>query len=73
VAIKGFGEQARGRRFTDAASAAEEIGVMQPLVLDCVAERARDGLLPRHFLKRLRTPFARDDLIRHIKKVTGDR
>jgi hypothetical protein len=39
---------------------------MQPFVLDGVAERARDGLLPRHFLKCLRTPLACDDLIGHL-------
>jgi hypothetical protein len=39
-------------------------------VLDGIAERARDGFLPRHFLEPLRTPLARDDLIRHKKVLS---
>ena len=67
MTVESFSEQARGRRLANAACATEEISVMQPLVLDGVAQGARDGFLPRHFLEGLRTPFASDDLIRHLK------
>ena len=65
VAIQGFGEQPRGRCFADAARAGKEISVMQPVVLDRVAQRARDRFLPGDFVKCLRAPFAGDYLIGH--------
>ena len=39
--------------------------MMQPLVFNGVAQRARDRLLAGDFFKSLWAPFARDDLIRH--------
>ena len=68
VAIERFGEQTRGRSFPDAARAGKQIGVMQPLVLDGIAQRARDGLLSRDFFKSLRAPFACDYLIRSYEE-----
>ena len=38
---------------------------MKPLVLDGIAQGARDGLLAGYFVKGLRAPLARDHLIRH--------
>jgi hypothetical protein len=43
---------------------------MKPVMLKRVAQGARDRFLSGHVLKRLRTPFARDNLVRH-KKVLG--
>jgi hypothetical protein len=39
--------------------------MMQPLMLDRIAERARNGFLARHFFKGLRAPFASDYLVGH--------
>jgi hypothetical protein len=39
---------------------------MQPLVLDGVAERARDWFLACDFIECLWTPFARDYLVGHL-------
>ena len=65
VTVDGLGKQARGRRLPDAARARKEVGVMQALVLDGVAERPRDVLLPRDLLEGLRAPLACDDLVGH--------
>ena len=67
MTVEGFGEQASGRRLADAARTAKQIGVMQPLMLDGVPERARNRLLTRHFIEGLGSPFACDNLIRHKK------
>ena len=39
--------------------------MVQTLVLDSIAERARDRFLARYFFKALRAPFAGDYLIGH--------
>ena len=44
---------------------------MQPLMLDSVAERARDGFLPGDFSEGLRAPFACDYLVGHKEKDDG--
>ena len=67
VAIERLSEQARGSCFADAARAREKIGVMKPLMLDGVAQRARNWLLPGDFIKSLWAPFACDYLVGHRK------
>ena len=42
--------------------------MMQSLMLDCVAKGPRDRLLACYFVKRLRTPLARDYLIGHVER-----
>jgi hypothetical protein len=46
---------------------------MEPLMLDGVAQRARNGFLSRDFIEGLRAPFACDYLIGHKKKDEGRR
>jgi hypothetical protein len=65
LAIQRFGQQTRGGCFANATRAREEIGVMEPLMFDGIAQRARDGFLPGNFIKSLRAPFACDYLICH--------
>ncbi len=65
VAVERLGQKTRGRGFPDTAGTGKQIGVVQPLVLDCITQRASDGFLARHFFKALRAPFAGDYLIRH--------
>ena len=38
---------------------------MKPLMLDRIAQSARDGFLPGDFVKSLRAPFACDYLVGH--------
>jgi hypothetical protein len=65
VAIESFCEQTRGGGFADSASTGKQVSVVQPIMFDCVAQRASDGLLTRHFVKALWAPFASYYLIGH--------
>jgi hypothetical protein len=65
MAIQRLREQTRGSSFADAARAGKKIRVMKPLVLDGVAQCARDWLLSRDFIESLRAPFACDYLVGH--------
>jgi hypothetical protein len=67
MTIKRFGKQARSGGLPDTARAGKKISVMKPLMLDCVAQSARDGLLPGDFVKSLRAPFACDYLMGHLE------
>src|SRR5678816_1149843 len=51
--------------FADATGAGKQVRVMQSLMHDGVAQRARDRFLPGHFVESLRAPLARDYLIGH--------
>src|SRR6185369_5074985 len=55
------------RSFADAARAREQVSVMQPLMLDGIAERARNWFLSGDFVEGLRAPLARDYLIGHLR------
>ena len=65
MAVERFGQKPCSRGFPDTAGTGKQIGVVQPLVLDCITERASDGVLARYFFKALRAPFACDYLIGH--------
>jgi hypothetical protein len=43
---------------------------MKPLMLDRIAERARDGFLTCDFVEGLGAPFPRDNLIGHVVSFT---
>ena len=68
-----FGERDRevdrDRCLADAARTRENISVVQSLVLDRIAQRARDRFLAGNFFKGLRAPFPGDNLIGHKKAV----
>ena len=49
LAVEGLGENARYRGFTHAASAGEQIRVMQTLLSQRIAQRLHDMFLPHHF------------------------
>jgi hypothetical protein len=68
VAIQRLRQQAGAGSFANAARAGEEIRVMQPLMLDRVAECTCDRLLACYFVKRLWAPFTRDYLIGHVER-----
>jgi hypothetical protein len=63
MAIQSFRQKPRRRRFADAARAAKQIGVMQTVVYERVAQCARDCFLTGNFLESLRSPFSCDDLV----------
>ncbi len=65
MAVERFGQKPCSRGFSDTAGTGKQISVMQPLVLNRIAQGASDGLLARHFIKALRAPFAGDNLIGH--------
>ena len=58
-------DQTCGGGLADAARAGEKISVMQPSMLDRVAQCAGQNFLPRHIFEFLRAPLAGDYLIRH--------
>src|SRR5205085_684618 len=60
--VQGFGEDARRRRFADAARAGEQISMMQPPADERIAQRPRDGFLPDDFGETLRAELSGDDL-----------
>src|SRR4026209_1128801 len=45
--------------------------MMQPLMLDGIAEGARNGLLAGYFVEGLRAPLARDHVIGHLEMDGG--
>ncbi len=71
VTVKGFGDQPRGRGLADAAGAGKKISVMQPAVLNRIAQRLGQDFLPGYVFEFLWAPLARDYLISH-KKVRSD-
>src|SRR4029434_10096316 len=58
-------QQTRGSWFTDPTCAGKKVRVMESLVLDGVAQSARDWLLPGDFVESLRAPLACDYLVAH--------
>src|SRR6266511_719539 len=65
VAVQRFGQQARSSCLANAARTRKQIRVMKPLILDGIAQRARDWLLSGDFSKSLRAPFACNYLVGH--------
>src|SRR5690606_6433706 len=64
--VDGFGQYARAAGFTYSTRAAEQKGLCQLVVLDCVLERARDVLLPHDGVKGSRAILSgRNDKIIH--------
>jgi hypothetical protein len=57
-AIQGFGNNARQRGLAHAARAGEQVGVMQTLLLQGVAQRTDDMLLSDQFGEKFGTPLA---------------
>src|SRR5207302_4788104 len=70
-AVQRLREDARGRRFADAANAGEEIRVMDALSLDRVLQRADDRLLSDDVAEGLRPVFARERLVGHVAWSLG--
>jgi hypothetical protein len=65
-------QQARSRRLTDSAGARENVGMVQSLMLDSVAQRTGNWFLARDFLESLRAPFASDYLIGHKQRMKDE-
>ena len=71
MTVEGLGKQARAGSFAYAAGAGKEVRMMEPAMLDGVAQRACDWFLTRYFVKRLRAPLASDYLIGHLDLETS--
>jgi len=74
-AVKALGQNARQCGLAHAAGAREQIGMVQALVLQRVAQRAHHVLLPHQRRETARAPLAREHLIGHaldfIRGVEG--
>ena len=64
-AVQALGENARQRRLADAAGAGEQVGVVQAVLLQRVAQRPHYVLLPDQAAEIARPPFAGKNLIAH--------
>ena len=65
AAVQCLGKDAGRCGLTNAACARKQIGMVEPVVLDRIAERTSDVLLAGNFLEVSRPPFSGDNLIRH--------
>lgn len=65
MTVERFREQARAGSFSYPARARKKVRVMEPAMLDGVAQRACDWFLTRYFVKRLRAPLTSNYLIGH--------
>ena len=72
MAVEGLREKAGRGRLPNTSSTGEDVGVMQALVLDRVAERTRNVVLARDLFKSLGPPFSSDYLIRHLSSEKRD-
>jgi hypothetical protein len=65
LAIEALGQDPRQRRLTDAARSGEQVGVVQPLLLQRVLQGLHDMLLPHQRPEIARAPLAGEDLVAH--------
>ena len=73
MTIQRLREQSRGCSLANAAGAREDIGMMQTLMLDRIAQRASDWFLTGDLCKSLRPPFSCDYFVGHKSKDEGGR
>ena len=66
-AIEALGENPGDRGLAHAASAGEQVRVMQPTAFERIRQRLHDMLLARELGERFRPPFAGEDLIGHAE------
>jgi hypothetical protein len=64
-AVEAFGENPRQRGLADAARSGKQVGMVQPLRLECVAQSLDDMLLPDQAGEAAWTPLAGQDLVAH--------
>ena len=72
-AVQALGQDARDRRLADAARAGEQVGVVQPPLLQRIRQRLHHVFLPHHLREAARTVFAGQDDVRHALHSTGGR
>ena len=65
LAVEGFGQDARHRGLAHASGAGEQIGVVQTLLLQGIAQGLDHVLLPDHFAESTRPVLAGQNKIRH--------
>ena len=70
LAIERLGQNPGGRSLSDPARPDEEIRVREPILRNCVLERARDVRLSDQIIERLGAIFSGEDLVTH--KITLD-
>ena len=72
-AVDALGENAREGRLSDPSGAGEEEGVMQPVRVQRIDQRARDMGLPDELLEVARTPLSGQHLVAHwvLHSVAG--
>jgi hypothetical protein len=68
LAIQRHRQNARDRRFANAAMSAEDVAMRNPSLLDGVLQRPRDVVLPNDVGKFLWPVFARENLVTHGRK-----
>ena len=70
-AVERLGDDARQRRFADAARAGKQVGVMQALLRERVGQRSHDVLLADQFSKGLGAPLAGENLAHLLETVSA--
>ena len=70
-AVQGLGQDAGQGRLADPTGPGEEVGVVQLVPVQGVAERTHHVLLPHHVGKRLGAPFTGEHLIGHARQWPG--
>ena len=71
LAVQALRQDARERRLSDASRAGEEVGVVEALFVERMAQRPHDVLLTDEAAEILRPPFARKYLIAHAFNEMG--
>jgi hypothetical protein len=66
VTVERLCEKTRAGSFAYSARAGKQVRMMEPAMLDGVAQGACDWFLTRYFVERLRAPLASDYLIGHL-------
>ncbi len=73
LAVERLGKNARERGLAHAARAGEQIGMVQPLLLQRMGERAHHVFLPHQGGEITRAPLAREDLVTHAEILPASR
>ncbi len=71
LAVEALGQNTGDGGLADAAGAAQQIGVMQPSLIQGVGQGSQHMLLTYHLFKRMGAPFTRQNLIAHKSIMQG--
>ncbi len=73
LAVEALGQDARDGGLADPASTAQQIGVMQPSLIQGVGQGGQHMMLAYHLFKRMGAPFTRQNLIAHRSRCRDDK